>query len=115
MTTTYPLIATRALASITKKGGTVTLTVWPPTGASTDTATGKAVKIDSDPDKLRDLGLIFANSITLLIAASGLAFAPQPGKHLMTWSDGVTYTIADVDDIKPNGITPILFTVVGKV
>lgn len=112
--TSYPLIAERALTSITARGGDVVFTVWPPTGDASDTAAGKAVKIDSDPDKLRDLGLIFANSITLLVAASGLAFEPVPGL-LMTWADGVTYSVVDVDDIKPDGATPILFTVVGKV
>lgn len=120
----YDGISTRALATITRKGAAVT---FPGTGtaATYDPATGtwsggvpgadvtgRAVQIDSDPDRFAALGLVLVNPVTLLVAASGLTVTPAPNMP-MTWASK-TYTIRDVDAVAPSG-DPIVYAVIGSV
>ncbi len=119
----YAPEAESALLMITEAGGIVS---FPGTATSavydgaTDTwsgspssdATGRAVQIDSDPDRFRALGLTLANSVTLLIAALNLSVTPRPGMYI-TWA-GITYSIKDVEAVAPDGV-PIMYTVIGVV
>lgn len=118
----YDAIAQRALETITKKGGPVTFpgagtpAVYDPatdtwSGGSSSVATGRAVQIESDPDRFAALKLVLTNPVTLMIAAAGLSVTPAPGMQ-MTWA-GTTYAIKDVDPIAPDG-TPIIYTVIGS-
>ncbi len=117
----YDAIASRALATITAKGGTITFSrgqtgaVYDPitdtwSGGSDSPATGKAVQLANNPQKFIALSLTIENAITLLVAASGLSITPIPG-DVFGWS-GVFYTAKSVESTAPDG-TPILYTIVG--
>jgi hypothetical protein len=125
----YTAIALRALATIRRKGGPVSFPsgTAPAYDADTDSwspdlrtvATGSAVQIDGDPDRLAVLSLVVVNPVTLLIAAEGwttaagasVAFTPiMP--TTMTWA-GEVYAVKDIDPIAPNG-RAIAWTVVGS-
>lgn len=122
----YDAVAERALAQITKKGGVVTFpganvgtpqTYDPATdtysgGTPPSDATGRAVQIEGDPDRFKTLGLVLVNPVTLMIAAAGLGVTPAPGM-LMSWG-GKNYNIKDVDPVMPDGVTPIIYTVIGS-
>lgn len=122
----YAAIASRSLALIKRKGGTVTFPgaiqgtpdVYDPTtdtttpGTPPTDATGNAVQIDGDPDKLAALSLILVRSVTLLVAASGLAITPAPNMA-MTWGS-VGYSIVTVDPTTPDGDTVILYTIIAR-
>jgi hypothetical protein len=73
---------------------------------------GKAVQIESDPQRLAARNLVLTDPLTLLVAAAGLSVVPTPG---MTegWA-GVERTIKDVETVAPDG-TPILYVIVAAV
>lgn len=120
----YDAVAARTLAAIAKKGGIVTFPDFgtPATynpvddtfsGGSVAGATGRAVQIESEPDQLSALGLTIINPVTLLIAAKGLSVTPVPGVRF-TWAN-VTYTTKFADPTAPDGVTPIMYMVIGSV
>lgn len=118
--------ATRALAAIERKGadvsfGTTTGTpIYDPatdtfSGSSAALANGKAVQIDNDLQQLVALSLVTEKTVTLLVAAKGLAVAPKKGM-VMTWS-GLDYSVDDAQVVAPAGTVvdvPILYTVVAS-
>lgn len=117
----YDAIASRALDTITEKGGTITFSrgqtgaVYDPltdswSGGSDTPATGKAVQLANNPQKFIALSLTIENAITLLVAASGLSITPVPG-DVFGWS-GVFYAAKSVESTAPDGV-PILYTIVG--
>lgn len=121
----YDGVATRALKTITAKGAEVTFpgaavggtepTYDPLTdtwsgGSAGAAATGRAVQIDGDPDRLKALNLTLVNPVTLMIAAKNLGVTPVPGKS-MTWA-GKTYSLVDIQDVGPDGV-PIIYVVTG--
>lgn len=111
MTSLYDPVATRALATITRKGGPVVFLSDQFTGGSIATdVTGRAVEIPGDPDVYLALGLIGSNPVTLLVAAKDLTITPKPGVRF-TWVS-TTYTVKTATPVAPDG-TPILWTLVG--
>jgi len=120
----YDAVAQRALAAITRKGGPVTFpgTGTPPTydpatdtwsgGAAGADVVGRAVQIDGDPDRFAALNLVLVNPVTLMVAASGLTVTPAVGM-LFTWG-GLTYSLKDKEEVKPDGQTPIIYVVTGS-
>ena len=121
MASIYDAVATRALATITAKGGTVTFNrasagaVYDPatdqwTGGAATPATGKAVQITDNPLRFQALSLSTEDAITLLVAASGLGITPVPG-DVFGWA-GVFYSVKDAEAVAPDGV-PILWSVIG--
>lgn len=121
----YDGVATRALRTITAKGAAVTFPganvggsapVYDPAtdtfsgGSAGAQVVGRAVQIESDPDRFRALNLVLVNPVTLMIAAAGLAVTPALGMQF-AWA-GITYTIKDKDEVAPDG-TPIIYIVTG--
>ena len=88
---------------------------------STDTKTpgtaqacGVALRVKpryTDVMRLQAQGLVLIDPVTLLVAADGLAFDPQPGDTFV-WGC-ISYTVRSVDVTAPDG-TPILYKVVGS-
>lgn len=121
MATKYASEAADALTDIQDAGAPVTFPSGSPPvyDAATDTwsadtrgtASSYALQVKSDPDRLAALGLVLANPVTLLVAASGLAVTPAPGMA-MTWA-GLTYTIKLVEAVAPDG-TAILYRCTGE-
>lgn len=123
----YTATASRALALMKRKGGTITFPgAIPGTAgvydAATDTwsggtpatdATGSAVQIEGDPDKLAALSLTLVRSVTLIVAASGLLCTPSPNMTFV-WA-GTTWTVRSSDPTDPSGSTPIIYEIVGSV
>lgn len=117
----YDAVATRALATIARKGSPVTFgattggTYNPLTdtwsGGTASAITGQAVQIEGDPDRFAALNLVLVNPVTLLVAAKDLDVAPEPGMTF-TWASKV-YTIKDVDPTAPDGVA-VLYTVTGS-
>jgi hypothetical protein len=123
MSSKYAATSQRSLAAITRKGSTFTLgttTGTPIYDPATDTwsgstsalATGRAVQIANDLQQVVALGLVAEKTVTLLAAAKSLTVEPKKGM-VLTWSDGVSYSIDDVQSVAPDG-TPILYTIVAS-
>jgi hypothetical protein len=118
---TYTAVAERAAARIRKKGGPVVFTtttgrVYDPdagtwTGGAPVTATSHAVQDEDDPELFRALGLTLHDPVTLLVAAQGLSFRPV-ADMAMSWG-GLIYTVKACEALKPDGVTPITYTVIG--
>lgn len=124
-TSQYNAVAERTRAVIAKKGADVVFVdldegsgaynpltdTW--SGGPTATAvTGAAVEVPGDPDRFAALGLVLANPVVLLVAATGLEITPAPGMAF-TWG-GVTYTIKNVEKVAPDGVTVVLWTLIGS-
>lgn len=123
---TYAQDAADALLDIQDAGGIVTfpgaITGTAPVydsatgqwsgGTPGSDATAPAVEIPGDPDRMAALKLVLVNPVTLMVAASGLAVALAPSM-LMVWG-GVSYSIKDVEPLRPDGVTTIFFTVIGS-
>jgi hypothetical protein len=117
----YDALSQRALATITRKGGIVTFSrggqavydaatdTW--SGSTTAPVTASAVQVRSNPQMLLALELVITSPVTLLVAASGLAFVPQPADTFV-WT-GITYTVKLVQDTAPDGYA-ILYRVTGS-
>ncbi|MGB0878684.1 MAG: hypothetical protein ACPGVY_11370 [Mycobacterium sp.] len=68
---------------------------------TTSTVTGHAVRVRGDKDTYTRLGLVYARHPTLLFAPSTYGDLPEAG-WTVVW-DGVTYTVAEVDPVAPDG------------
>lgn len=121
----YDQTSARALQTIKRKGGPVTFTgtsstapVYDPTtdtwsgGSAGGDVIGRAVQIKSNPDTLAALGLTVVQTVTLLVAASGLSVRPFPPMPF-SWG-GVAYVVVISDPLAPDG-KAITYTIVGKV
>lgn len=78
------------------------------------TATGAAIRVKprfTDITRFLSPGLALSDPVTLLVAASGMAFDPLPGDTFV-WS-GQTYAVRSVDPTGPDGAT-IITRVVGS-
>lgn len=120
----YDAVAARSLATITKKGGTVTFRppstqeIYNPvddtwSGGAPAPFAGKAVQIDSNPQRMASRGLSLVNPVTLMVAAKDLVAPPSALGMLMDWASQ-SYAIRDVETVAPDGATPILYIVVGS-
>jgi hypothetical protein len=113
----YTAVASRALASVKRKGVAVTFaeTVRTHDGAtetftaSVVTVAGYAVRIPARPDTYERLGLIQSTAPTLLFTPATYGEVPALGATV-SWS-GKTLTVADVNPLEPDG-TVILAEVV---
>lgn len=111
--------AANAAADLAQAGASVTFTRTtlvddPATGTTTPTtttATSFAIATKTNWQKLAALALVIQTPVTLKVAASGMAFAPQP-LDTFAWG-GDTYTVKLVDTLDVDGVTPLLYTVVG--
>lgn len=110
-TANYDAEATSALADIAEAGAPVVFLAdaWKGGSIATD-VTGSAIEIPGDADKLRELGILVANNVTLLVAAKNLGITIAPLQRF-TWG-GTTYTVKFPTPLQPSG-TPILWTVIG--
>lgn len=121
MTTQYAPHATRALATVKRKGAAITFALVSPGvyDAATDTwsspvttsIAGFAVEIGNDPEVFRNLGLILADHATFLFTASTLGSLPVPGFRT-TWG-GAAYTVKSVLPLSPDG-TALLARVIAS-
>ena len=109
---TYAEIATRALATITRRGADATILAdtWRGGVIAADVPV-KAIEIPGDPDTYQTLNLVASNPVTLLVAASGLTVRIEAGVQI-AWG-GVVYTTKLATPVVPDGTTFILWTVVG--
>ena len=112
---TYAGIRSTAASLIAAKGAAVTLSrvsagTYDPTtntatgGSTTDYAVVAVAKKGNalrDPERFARLGLQRTASVTLLVAAQGLAITPQDGDRI-GWG-GVTYTVREVEPVAPDG------------
>jgi hypothetical protein len=128
----YTATAQRTLEAITRKGGDVsfpqagtdsTPDVYDPAtgrwtagaGSAAGSITGKAVQGTNDVNKLAQLNLLTVKTVTLLIAAASLSAPVEPDNGmLMVWAN-TAYYVRNVETVKPDGVTPILYVVVGAV
>lgn len=121
MSSKYAATADRSLAAIARKGSTFTLgttsgtPIYDPatdswSGSTSALATGRAVQIANNLQQLVALNLVTEKTITLLAAAKGLTVEPKKGM-VLTWADGVAYSIEDVQSVAPDG-PPIIYTIV---
>lgn len=81
---------------------------------STTTSCGVACRIKpryTDVMRFQAQGLVLTDPVTLLVAADGLTFDPQPGDTFL-WA-GLGSTVRSVDPTGPDG-TPIFYKVVGS-
>lgn len=130
MTTKYATEIAETYADLLADGGPVVFTavgagqaVDPDTGLITGgadiSAAGVALQIEDDPEQFRALGLTLRSPITLMVAASGLAFAPAPtyatGSSTVpvtvTWAGNV-YAVKSAEPFAPDAY-PIYYTVIG--
>lgn len=121
MSAQYAAVAQRALASIARKGGTVTFVTATPRKYNEDTgawiggdpltADGKAIQVPDNPMRFQTRNLVVSDPTTLIVAGSGLTVRPAPGMA-MRWA-GLIKNVVDVEAFEPDGQTAILFTVVG--
>ena len=119
MSSVYADDVAGAAADLAAAGAPVTITrdtsdynaATDSTVPSSTTSATSAVQRKSDWRKVQALGLTLSKTVTLLVAASGMAFDPQMGDTL-TWN-GVTYAVKDVQTLAPDG-TAIVHTVIGS-
>lgn len=73
---------------------------------TTTTATGAAIRVRPrfiDIQRIQAPGLTIVDPVTLLVAAEGMAFDPQPGDTFV-WA-GVTYAVRSTEPTGPDGVT----------
>lgn len=118
---TYTAVASRAQATLSRKGGTVTFSrggqaVYDPatdtwSGGTVAPVSAPAVQVRSNPMMLLAAQLVITTPVTLIVAGPALGgFVPQPADQFV-WG-GVTYTVKLVQDTAPDG-GPILFKITG--
>ena len=78
---------------------------------TTSTSAASAIGVRSNWQKFAALGLTLNVPKTIKVAASLMAFAPQPNDTFV-WA-GFTYVVVNVETLDVDG-TPILYTVVGN-
>ena len=100
-----PVTFTRAVNTVDVRSGDVAPTQI--------TAVSSAIRVKPyrmDLLRYEALGLTLNNPVTLVVAASGLAFAPLPGDVFAFGAE--TFTVRTVDPIAPDGAA-ILYRVIG--
>jgi hypothetical protein len=107
----YAATHARAAALVARKGAAVTFTLSSPgtydattdtySTPTTSTVAGHAVRVSGNPIKYQSLGLVQSEAPTLLFAPS--TFGSQPSLGMTTSWGGVTYTVADVEPVEPDG------------
>ncbi len=109
----YDRAIATALRLITKKGQSVTLTTKTP-GSYNPTTSGITVTESSEVAKgvvtnfaTKDIDgdLIKVDDILLILASSGVIMKPQPDKTKVTLASGLVYTVKNVVDVAPSGVS----------
>lgn len=102
-----------ALRLITKKGQIVTLKTETPgsynpatseVSRTETTESGRGVVTQFETKDV-DGNLIKADDLLLILAAKGVTNKPQPDKTLIVLNSGVTYTVKNVIDVAPSGVS----------
>ena len=105
------IAAAGTAVTFSRNSPTVDPTTGEPNGAGPLTASTVAIGVKSNWQKFAALGLTLNFPQTIKAAASGMAFAPQPGDSFV-WG-GFLYAVVNVETLEPDG-TAILFTIVGN-